>query len=172
MTVKVNGREMCDSPFSVFVHVPPAQLKQPVRRIKGLNNSWGIAINEDEEVLVAEKGSCCASVFNKQGKKLRTIKHKDLPEPSGVAVDPDGNIYISNSKDSVVKFSRDGQPLLVNKNLGPDLHFMQVISGTLHICSSEHVLLVACEDLHLITKIWQQGNGKKEKLAPHFKSCP
>ena len=166
VTLRVNGREICGSPFSVFVRVPPAQLKEPVRCIDGVKGPHGVAISKDEEVVVAESGGGVVSVFDKQGKKLRTIQHNDLREPTGVATDPDGNIYVCNSKDTVVKFSRDGQPLQVNKSLGPNLYQSRVISDTLYICSGENVLLVACEDLHLIKKFGKKGKGKGEFDRP------
>ena len=162
VTVQVNGREICGSPFSVFVQIPPAQLKQPVRRINGVMRPWGVTINKDEDVLVAESGRGGVGMFDKQGRKLWTIQHNDLPHPIGVATDPDGNIYVSNSEDSVVKFSPDCQPLQVNNSLGPDLYLMQVVDDTLFICSSEHVLLVACEDLHLIHTFGKKGEGNGE----------
>ena len=167
VTVRVNGREICGSPFSVFVRVPPAQLKEPVRRIDGVKGPHGVAISMDEEVVVAESGGGVVSVFDKQGKKLRTIQHNNLREPRGVATDPDGNIYVSNSEDTVVKFSRDGRPLLVNKSLGPNLFLTHVNSDTLFICSEKRVLLVACEDLHLITKFGKKGKGKGDFNCSH-----
>ena len=166
VTLGVNGREICGSPFSAFVRVPPAQLKGPVRCIDGVKHPHGVAISKDEEVLVAESGGGVVSVFDKQGRKLRTIQHNDLPHPTGVATDPDGNIYVSNSKDTVVKFSRDGLPLQVNKRLGPDLYQSRVISDTLFICSEEHVLLVVCENLRLIKKFGKNGKGKGEFDGP------
>ena len=166
VTVRVNGREICGSPFSVFVRLSPSQLKEPVRRIDGVKNPYGIAISKDEEVLVAERGGGRVSVFDKQGRKLRTIQHKDLPEPGGVATDPDGNIYVSNDSNSVVKFNRDGQPLQVNDSLGCKLLLSRVVSDTLFICSEEYVLLVACEDLHLIRKFGKKGEGNGEFHIP------
>ena len=168
VTVRVNGRKICGSPFSVFVRVSPSQLKEPVRRIDSVDGPWGIAIGKDEEVLVAEwgGGGGVVSVFDKQGRKLRTIQHDDLPGPTGVATDPDRNIYVSNDSNSVVKFSRDGQPLHVNKSLGCKLKLSQVVGDTLFICSEEYVLLVACEDLHLIKKFGKKGKGKGEFHMP------
>ena len=58
ITVRVNGREMSGSPFSVFVQVPPAQLQQPVRTIDGIRTPCGIAISNNDEVLVAERQWC------------------------------------------------------------------------------------------------------------------
>ena len=165
VTVRVNGRDICGSPFSVFVRVHPAQLKEPVRHIDGVRSPRGVAISRDEEVVVAGGGG--VSVFDKQGRKLRTIQHNDLPCPRGVATDPDGNIYVSNIEDSLVKFSRDGQPLQVNKSLGPHLYLTQVICDALFICSNEHVLLVACEDLRLIKTFGRKGKRKGEVDGPY-----
>ena len=166
VTVRVNGREICGNPFSVFVRVSPSQLKEPVKRIDGVDNPWGIAISKDEEVLVAECGGGRVDVFDKQGRKLRTIQHDDLHRPKGVATDPDGNIYVSNSSNSVIKFSRDGQPLQVNDSLGRDLYLLRVVGDTLFICSEEYVLLVACEDLHLIKKFGKKGEGNGKFRMP------
>ena len=166
VTVRVNGREIRGNPFSVFVRLSPSQLKEPVKRIDGVKNPWGIAINKDEEVLVAEEEGGVVSVFDKQGRKLRTIQHDDLPGPKRVATDPDGNIYVSDSDNSVVKFNRDGQPLQVNDSLGCELDLLRVVGDTLFICSEEHVLLVACEDLHLIRKFGKEGEGNGEFHNP------
>ena len=165
-TVRVNGREICGSPFSVFVRVPPSQLKEPVRRIDGVDGPRGIAIGKDEEVVVAELDGGVVSVFDKQGRKLRTIQHDDLPEPKGVATDPDGNIYVSNSDNIVVKFSRDGQPLQVSDSLGCKLYYPRVVGDTLFIGSEKCDLLVACEDLHLIRKFGKEGEGNGEFHNP------
>ena len=161
VTVRVNGREICGCPFSVFVRISPALLKQPVRLIDAVKNPCGVVISKEEEVLVAERGGGVVSVFDKQGKKLRTIQHSDLSQPTGVATDAEGNIYVSNS-DCVMKFSRDGQPLLVNKSLGPGILFTQVISDTLFISCGEHVSLVACEGLHLVKKFGKKGKRNGE----------
>ena len=150
VTVTVNGRGIGDSPFSVFVRIPPAQLEKPVRVIKGLNKPHGIAINKNGEVLVAERVGNRVSVFDTQGQKLRTIQHSDLSEPIGVAVDSEGNIYVSNFF-KVVKFSRDGQLLQINNKLCLYLHLLQVVDRSLYVCSDRHRLqLMACDDLHVI----------------------
>ena len=166
VTVRVNGREIRGNPFSVFVRLSPSQLKEPVRRINGVVGPIGIAISKDEEVVVAECGGGVVGVFDKQGKELRTIQHDDLPQPGGVATDPDGNIYVSNYRNSVVKFSRDGQPLQVNDSLGCELDLLRVVGDTLFIGSEEYVLLVACEDLHLIKKFAKEGEGIGEFRCP------
>ena len=43
LTVRVNGKDIAG--FRVFVKIHPTQLGQPVRTITGLNQPWGIAIN-------------------------------------------------------------------------------------------------------------------------------
>ena len=60
---------MTGSPFSVFIQIPPAQLQQSVRRIDGVEKPWGIAISNNDEVLVAEFGGDRVSVFDKQGRE-------------------------------------------------------------------------------------------------------
>ena len=74
------------------------------------------------------------SVFDKQGRKLRTIQHKDLPEPVGVTTDPDGNIYVCNTGYNIAKLTRDGHVLKVTKSDSGNLRFIRVIGGMLFVC--------------------------------------
>ena len=163
MTVRVNMKDTIGGPFLVFVQAQP---EEPAKRMKGLKGPVGIAISNDNEVLVAEFDGGEVSVFDKQGGKTLTIQHKNLPHPNGVATDHDGNIYISSCNDTVVKFSKDGMPLQLNKSLGPYLYLIQVISGKIYICSREDILLVECENLRLLKRFGKNGRGNGEFGCP------
>ena len=67
------------------------------------------------------------SVFDNQGRKLRAFQLNDLPNPYGVATDPDGNIYASCGTQSgvIVKFDKAGHALKVAKEQADFLHFQE-----------------------------------------------
>ena len=57
LIVKVKNEEITGSPFRVFVKVPLSQLGRNVREIGGsINCPWGIAINNKQQLVVAEYG--------------------------------------------------------------------------------------------------------------------
>ena len=56
LTVKVNGKDIVGSPFRVFVKIHPTQLGPPVRTITGVRRPWGVALNNKQQLVVAEAG--------------------------------------------------------------------------------------------------------------------
>ena len=57
LIVKVKNEEITGSPFRVFVKIPLSQLGQNVREIGGgFDHAWGIAINNKQQLVVAEFG--------------------------------------------------------------------------------------------------------------------
>ena len=169
ITVRVNGREM--NPFSVFVRIPPAQLQLQVRRVK-VKKSCGIAIGNNDIVLVTEHNDKSVSIFDKRGRKLRTIQHKDFPQPFGVTTDPDGNIYTTHGGNSVVKCDRDGHIEMTVRSVSDiddDLRFIRVISDRLYVCCarSNRILVYGCSSLQLIESFGETGDKDGEFNWPY-----
>ena len=97
LTVSVDGRQVAGGPFPVFVSVPPTQLGQPVKVWGGTANPRGITVNTAGEIIVAEyKGDVV--VLDKEGRRLRSIKHSEhkFKTLQGVAVDGEDNIYFTS----------------------------------------------------------------------------
>ena len=61
------------SPFQVFAKIHPTQLGEPVRVIEGMNYPWGIAVNSEQQLVVAELIGKRLTVLDKDGKRIQTI---------------------------------------------------------------------------------------------------
>ena len=112
--VKVEGVPIKGSPFVVIARVPIQNLGTPIRTIGGVNGH-GMAVNQRGEIIVAEHGGNCISVFNPSGEKIRTFGSKgsalgQFNGPCGVAVDGDGNILVVDGDNHrIQKFTGDGK---------------------------------------------------------------
>ena len=96
--IKVEGEHIKGSPFPVTVM---RKLVTPIKTISGLKYPWGVAVNQREEILVAENGVHRVSIFSPTGEKLRSFGSQgsgpgQFYDPHGVAVDDDGNILVTD----------------------------------------------------------------------------
>ena len=112
LIVKVKDKEISGSPFRVFIKIPPTQLGQPVRKIGGLDQPWGIAINNKQQLVVVEARGKKISIMERDGKKVQTIECAEFQAPRGVATAPDGTIYVTDIKaQCLFKFDTKGRHL-------------------------------------------------------------
>ena len=112
--VTVNDNEITGSHVSVPVSVPPEMRGTPVKTITGLNRPTGVAVTDDGLVIVSEWGSHCITIFNREGKKIKSIGTEgngrgQLQYPDGVAVTSKGTILVSNtSNHRIQQFTIEG----------------------------------------------------------------
>jgi tripartite motif-containing protein 2/3/tripartite motif-containing protein 71 len=112
--IKVEGEHIKGSPFNIIVKLPVQKLGAPVKVIGGLNNPWGVVLNQRGEIIVAESRGHCISIFSPTGEKLRSFGSQGSGKgqfscPRGVAVDDDGNILVVDSGNNrIQKFTSDG----------------------------------------------------------------
>ena len=112
--VRVEGEHIKESPFTVTVRLPIAELGTPIRSI-GLRFPWGVAVNENGQIIVAECGGHCISIFGRDGEKIKTFGTQGSGRgqfyyPHGVAIDKDGNILVTDGQNHrIQKFTADGQ---------------------------------------------------------------
>ena len=97
--VKVEGQHVRGSPFAIRVRAPILKLGTPIRTFHGMKEPCGVAINQRGEVIVAEYGANCVSVFSPGGKKLRAFSgfgssRGQFIRLCGVTVDDEGNVLI------------------------------------------------------------------------------
>ena len=69
--------------------------------ITGLNEPWGVAVCDNGDIVVAEYVAHCITIFNKEGKKVRSFGTRGTKEgqfkyPRGVAITNDKHILVTD----------------------------------------------------------------------------
>ena len=102
--IKVCDQHIRGSPFAV---VAQGKLEAPIRTITGLKDPWGVAVDKRGQIIIAEGGGHCISIYS-SGKKIRSFGQ--FLYPCGVAVDRAGNILVvENGNHRIQKFTADGK---------------------------------------------------------------
>ena len=157
LIVKVNGTQIPGSPFHIFAKIDSTQLGEPVRVVEGVDLPWGLALNSKQQLVVAEFGERVV-VYDKNGKKVQTITHEKLTNPTGVAVDEDDNIYVTDYINcSLFKFSKEGKLMKTvgRKGTRPGefntLSFIKIFSDRLYVCDNlnSRVQILSTELVHM-----------------------
>ena len=113
VTVKVNGKHVVDSPFSIEVKL--FQLR-PVLSFGGsfvgmFNCPWGVALNARDEIAVTESWNDRVQILNSDGKYLRSFgrqgnKPGEFNYPTGIAFHKNGNIFVADSSNHRIQIFR------------------------------------------------------------------
>ena len=99
----------------ITTEVQNAKKVNPILTLHGVRGPWGVAINQRGEVIVAEWGGDCVSVFSPSDEKLRTFGTHGSGQgqfwcPRGVAVDGEWNILVADGVNHrIQKFTPEGQ---------------------------------------------------------------
>ena len=125
--VKVEGKHIRRSPFSVAVKLPLEKLGNPILTIDKVEEPCGVVVNQRGKVVVTELSGHCVSVFSQRGKKLQSFGisgsgHGQFNGPGGVSVDSEGNILVADiNNHRIQKFTTTGEFLTVvgTKGSGP-----------------------------------------------------
>ena len=176
--VRVNGREINGSPFTMTVYPDPTQLGHPVRVVTDMNGPFSIAFNSRREMIVSEKEAHRVSVFDIRGQRVRTFGSRgNRPEqmfnPAGIAVDDMDNIYVGNSY-KLQKFTSRGELIkCVGQRGSKEGEFVVILGLTLYreqvyVCDySNHRIQVFDLDLNFIRSISSYGKGRGEFNQPY-----
>ena len=168
LTVLVDGQQVADSPFPVFV--PVAQLGRPVRVWRDLCVPTGVAVNSVGEVVVSQRYGDVI-IFDKKGKRLRSVQHK-LEECSGVAVDGEDNIYcIDLGSNKIMRCNRNGGRVKVHKVKqvqGSGHRGVAVVGDEVMVCecSNKGTIMVYNRQLKYVRQITGRGMGEFYDLSP------
>ena len=112
--IKVDDQHIRGSPLTITVKLPVERLGTPVLTLIGVKLPWGMAINQTGDLVVADYGAHCVSVFSPSGKKLRSFGSRgsgvaQFLYPCGVTVDGDGNIFVVDRNNyRIQKFTAEG----------------------------------------------------------------
>ena len=171
--VKVEGQHTRGSPFTISAKSPVEKLGTPILTLGGVEKPWGVAINQRGEVIVAELGGHCVSVFSPSGKKLRTFGTRgsgqgQFSAPRGVALDGEWNILVADSDNHrIQKFTPEGQFLTAVGSTGN--RFLQLNRPTDFVFNpaNKKVYLTDCPNHRVqvlnsdLTFSWTSSFGKR-----------
>ena len=112
LIVQVGGVDISDSPFTLPVIPTPEMRGKPVNIITGLNGPFDTVKCDNGDTVVAECGAHCITIFNKEGKKVRSFgtegtKEGQFTRPRGVAITNDGHILVTDDH-RLQKLTTDG----------------------------------------------------------------
>ena len=142
LTVKVRGEEIEGSPFRVFVKFPLSQLGQEdqTRRVGGLGCPWGIAVNNKQQLLVAEStvfvdgGGRKITVMDRDGREVQTIECDQFQDPRGVAVASDGAVYVTDiAAKCLFKLNSKGKLLKTVRNELQEPYSVKIIGNRVYV---------------------------------------
>ena len=177
LSIKVNGREIQDSPFIIAVTSSPQSLGHPVRTISNLQRPFFVTTNSQNQMIVTELYSSCVSVFSPEGMMVHSFGSRGTNDglfkyPKGVTVDNVGNIYVvDNNNHRIQKFKSDGKFIQSVGTCGSgQLQFYRPMGVSfnphnqkLYVCDSgNHRVQVLNTDLTLHSTIGREGTGKGE----------
>ena len=160
LTVSVDGRQVADGPFPVFVSVPPTQLDQPVKVWDIIAVPCGITVNTEGEIIVAEcEGDVV--VLDKEGRRLRSINHSEHQFQClySVAVDSNDNIYITDLHTNQIFKSNKNcskvQEYKVQQVNGPGHYGFAVVGDEVMVteCGNEGRIMVYDRELKYVRQI-------------------
>ena len=185
--IKVHGQHIRGSPLSLAAKSPVEKLGSPILIINyGVDGPSGVAVNQRGEVVVAEWGGDCVSVFSPSGEILQAFgKHGsgqgEFDGPRGVVVDGEGNILVADvNNHRIQKFTAEGQFLAAvgTRGRGP-LQF----SGPMDIAyNAKNRMVYVTEffnnrvqvlnsDLTFSSTFGKKGGGKGQFNSPEGIAC-
>uniref|UniRef100_A0A1X7URB4 SMP-30/Gluconolactonase/LRE-like region domain-containing protein n=1 Tax=Amphimedon queenslandica TaxID=400682 RepID=A0A1X7URB4_AMPQE len=84
----------------------------PVRTVTELTRPWGVAVSDDNHVIIAENSGHCITILDREGKKVKSLGGEGgsgdvkFSYPCGVAITPDKFILVSDNH-RIQKISMD-----------------------------------------------------------------
>ena len=183
--IKVQGEHIKGSPFPVTVKLPVQKLGTPIKIICGVKWPWGVAVNQRGEIIVAEGGGHCVSIFSPAGEKLRSFGsqgsgHGQFNQPRGVAVDDDGNILVvEESGCRIQKFTSTGKFTKAVGNREHNLLFYLPVGIFIHPLNKRiyvadrgnHRIQILNPDLTFSSSFGSPGSGNGQFSYPWDVAC-
>ena len=119
VTVKVNGKHVLDSPFSIEVKLfhlrPVLSFGKQGSSVGMFRCPWGVAVNARDEIAVTDHWNHRVQIFNSDGKYLRSFGREgnnagEFQYPGGITFHKNGNIFVAdNANHRIQTFSGEGE---------------------------------------------------------------
>ena len=153
----------------------------PVCTITELKGPWGVAVNDDNHIIVTENDGHCVTILDREGKKVKSLGGKGgsgnvkFSSPHGVAITPDKFILVSDNH-RIQKISMDGyRKASVGKEGSRPLQFknpagiaISPITGQVYIADSgNHRIQVLKSDLTFSHLFGSKGSANGQFWYPH-----
>ena len=153
----------------------------PVHAITKLKGPWGVAVSDDNHVIVTECGGDCVTILDGERKKVKSLGGEGgsgnvkFSSPHGVAITPDKFILVSDN-DRIQKLSMDGYRISsVGKWGSGPLQFntphgiaISPITGQVYITDyGNHRIQVLNPDLTFSHSFGSEGSANGQLQLPH-----
>ena len=184
--IKVQSQHIRGSPLSLAAMSPVEKLGDPILTIGGVDDPWGVAVNQRGEVVVTDVDRHSVSVFSPSGEKLRSFgEHGSGPgecdDPRGVAVDGEGNILVVDvNNHRIQKFTAEGQFLAAvgTRGSGPlqfsnprNIAYSAKNRMVYVVDYGNHRVEVLNSDLTISSTFGKNGSGKGQFNSPRGIAC-
>ena len=152
----------------------------PVRALTGLNLPVGVAVADDNHIIITEFSGNCVTILDRKGKKAKSLGGEGdgnvkFSSPRGVAITPDKLILVSDNH-RIQKISIDGNVIasVGSKGSGP-LQFnipagiaISPITGQIYIADHfNHRIQVLNPDLTFSHSFGSKGSAIGQFEAPY-----
>uniref|UniRef100_A0A1X7TUI8 SMP-30/Gluconolactonase/LRE-like region domain-containing protein n=1 Tax=Amphimedon queenslandica TaxID=400682 RepID=A0A1X7TUI8_AMPQE len=152
----------------------------PARTITELYYPWGVAVTDDNHVIITETNGNCVTILDREGKKVKSFGGEGgscnvkLSYPCGVAITPDKFILVSD-RHRIQKISMDGyhkasvgeegsEPLQFNNPSGITI---SPITGQVYIADvNNHCIQVLNPDLTFSHSFGSKGSANGQFQYP------
>ena len=114
VTVKVNGKHVLDSPFSIEVKLfqlsPVLSFGKYGSSVGMFDYPWGVAVNARDEIAVTDAWNHRVQVFNNDGKYLRSFGREgtqagEFDYPTGITFHKKRNTFVTDTGNHWIQIS-------------------------------------------------------------------
>ena len=180
-TVKVQVYDVQLEDTSLVIPINPyLDNITPVRTITQLKRPWGVAVSDDNYVIITECDDHCVTILDREGKKVKSLGGKrgsgnaKFSYPHCVAITPDKFILVSDNH-RIQKISMDGYLIasVGKKGSGPqqfslpDGIAISPITGQVYIADrNNHCIKVLNPDLTFSHSFGSEGSANGQFRCP------
>jgi DNA-binding beta-propeller fold protein YncE len=172
--IKVEGEHIKGSPFPITVKLPVQKLGTPTKIISGVTEPWGVAICSKGNIVVAETGGHCISIFNPKGEKIKSFGSQgsdsgQFNNPEGVAVDDSDNILVADYENNrIQKFTSCGKFVTAVKIKRPVGIAVHPQSKKVYVTNiKDNCIQVLNPDLTFSSSFGSEGGGDGQFTYPY-----